>query len=192
VILGVLLGVAVSVYSFVETLKITIAKEEVELIKFGETKTIARSEINSVFLDGKNLVLLGHDSKPLYNGKTDSQPERLATAFRQHNYPWANGDPFSNDYRRWVPELPDISIGAHALFKARAHAIKNNDVVDIADLSKELEKLDIVVRDKNGHQYWRKTRSGQALIQDNDTLQDQLADNTSSAKVMTEEANKDQ
>ena len=47
-----------------------------------------RSAVAEVFLDGKDLVLLGPDSNELAREKTDQSATRLADAFTRHGYPW--------------------------------------------------------------------------------------------------------
>ncbi|MFS8514428.1 MAG: DUF308 domain-containing protein, partial [Planifilum fulgidum] len=83
-------------------------------------------------------------------------PEDLAEAFQNHGYPWsADGDPFKDRYRRWVPDLPELPPSAHALLKVRERALKEKNKKDIAELREELAKIGYIVRDEGVNQYWR-------------------------------------
>src|SRR5690606_19175879 len=83
-------------------------------------------------------------------------PEDLAEAFQNHGYPWsADGDPFKDRYRRWVPDLPELPPSAHALLKVRERALKEKNKKDIAELREELAKIGYIVRDEGVNQYGR-------------------------------------
>ena len=116
-----------------------------------------------MFLDGKQLVLLGHETDELAREGGDlPDAERLEAAFRAHGYPWVpGGDPHKDEYRRWVEDLPDLPAGADAVLKARARALDRGDKEDAAQLRQELGKLGIVVRDEGKRQFWRRTRPGE-------------------------------
>ena len=63
---------------------------------------LERTAVADVFLDGKDLVLLGHDSNELARERTDRPAARLADAFTRHGYPWrTDGDPRAGDFRLW-------------------------------------------------------------------------------------------
>jgi len=84
-----------------------------------------------------------------------------AAAFRKHGYPWSDdGDPHRDQYRRWVPDMPDLPASANALLKARELALQKKDKTDAEDLRKELARLGYVVREEGTRQYWRKIPGG--------------------------------
>jgi hypothetical protein len=60
------------------------------------------------------------------------------------------------EYRRWVPDTPDLPIGADALLKARQRALDSDQGGDVAELRDELARLGVVVRDEAKRQYWRR------------------------------------
>lgn len=99
----------------------------------------------------------------------DEKPEKVENAFRKHNYEWAaDGDPFKDQFRRWIPDAPELSPGAHALLKARHKALKDEETDDVEEFRLELAQLGIVVRDEDTRQYWRKAETYPPNIQHRD------------------------
>lgn len=79
-------------------------------------------------MDHKRLVLLGTAGYELVREEIDEKPVNVEKAFRQHHYEWAtDGDPFKDQFRRWIPDAPDLSQGAHALLKARHKALQDEE-----------------------------------------------------------------
>jgi hypothetical protein len=117
-----------------------------------------RTAIADVFLDGKDLVLLGHDSNELAQEKTDRPAARLADAFGRHGYPWrAEGDPRASQFRLWSETARGLPAAARPMLSMRARALKEKKAADAADLRAELINLGVVVRHEGGKQYWRLT-----------------------------------
>ncbi|MGW0435986.1 YqeB family protein [Micromonospora sp. NPDC003197] len=156
-VLGGLAGLVLAFLGVQESLTITVANDRVTLKRGdGGVQAVDRSAVAGVFLDGKHLVLLGRSTDELAREKSDLDAARLTNAFRAHGYPWlAEGDPYRNDYRRWVPGLPELPAGADALLKARDRALRNGENRDAVELRTELAQLGVVVRDEEKRQYWR-------------------------------------
>ncbi|MEU7154976.1 YqeB family protein [Streptomyces chrestomyceticus] len=157
VAVGALLGLAVAFFAEREYVTADIGPDQAALTVDGVTRTVPRAATAAVFRDGKNLVLLGHDTAELVRMRGDFDADRFAAAFARHGYPWhPDGDPYAADFRRWVAAQPDLSGAAHALFKARAHALKKDEKKDAEQLREELARLGVVVRDdKDKAQHWR-------------------------------------
>lgn len=156
-VLGLLAGLVLAYIAVKESLIITITDQEVQLEKDKNTHTIALKDIDMVFLDGKQLVLLGKSGFELVREKNDQSAIQVSNAFKKHGYPWSSeGDPFKDEYRRWVQDIPDISPAANALMKAREIALQEKEEEDIKDLRRELAKLGYIVREEGTRQYWRK------------------------------------
>lgn len=149
---GLVIGVLLALTAHSESLTVEVAADQVTLTD-GEnrTSTFPRERVSAVFRDGSRLVLLGPDTGELARKPHDLSVPRLAEAFRAHGYPWSDGDPHAEEYRRWVPDMPGLPTGANALFTARNKAGSD----DSAELRAELAKLGVVVRDDKGKQYWR-------------------------------------
>lgn len=155
--LGLIIGLVIAAVAVKETLVVTITDEEVQLDKDGHKQTIERKEINTIFLDGKQLVILGKSGHELARDKIDESPSTVIDAFKRHGYSWSSeGDPFKQEYRRWVLDSPDLSPAANALMKAREIALQKKDAKDIKELRNEIIKLGYIVREEETRQYWRK------------------------------------
>ncbi|RNL87657.1 hypothetical protein EFW17_00505 [Halostreptopolyspora alba] len=156
-ILGVATGVVLALVSESEYTTVTVDDNKVTLRNDTATRTVERADVTAVFRDGAALVLLGPDTGELarQGGDMPAQ-ERLRAAFRRHGYPWRDdGDPHAEHYQRWVEDLPDLSASAHALLKARARALEREDRSDAEQLRSELAGLGVVLRDREGKQFWR-------------------------------------
>jgi hypothetical protein len=156
VTVGALLGLFAALVLLHESLSVRVSDRRVVLTIRDESEEFARDKIRLVFPDGKQLVLLGHHSEELAREDCGLDKRRLADAFTEHGYAWADADPYSAEFRRWVPGTPGLPEGANALFKAREKALKKEgDAEDARELRKELARVGVVVRDEDKRQYWR-------------------------------------
>jgi hypothetical protein len=157
VTLGVLGGVLMAVQVMRDSLRVVVRDDRLTVSRQDRSTVVARPGVAAVFLDGGRLVVLDAAGRELARERSDQRPGRLAGAFAGHGWPWRDGgDPYRERYRRWVPEYPDLPAGAHALFTARERALRRGDGEDAADLRAELARLDLVVRDEDKRQYWRR------------------------------------
>lgn len=161
--LGVAGGLVVAVLAEQDYVRVTVEDDQLTVTRGGSSRRVPRASVEAVFLDGKQLVLLGHETDELVREGGDlPDAERLQAAFRAHGYPWVpGGDPHKDEYRRWVEDLPDLPAGADAVLKARARALDRGDKEDAAQLRLELGKLGLVVRNEGKRQFWRRTRPGE-------------------------------
>jgi hypothetical protein len=161
--LGVAGGLVVAVLAEQDYVRVIVEDDQLTVTRGGSSRRVRRASVEAVFLDGKQLVLLGHETDEVVREGGDlPDAERLEAAFRAHGYPWVpGGDPHKDEYRRWVEDLPDLPAGADAVLKARARALDRGDKEDAAQLRLELGKLGIVVRDEGKRQFWRRTRPGE-------------------------------
>jgi hypothetical protein len=155
---GAVVGLGLAFMGALETLSVRITDGEVTLTRGDITHKVSRNAVRAVFVDGKQLVLLGREAEELAREGFDLGADRLRDGFLAHGYPWAAaGDPYREEFRRWVPEDPELPGSAGALLKARAKALEKGDKTDIAELRTELAKLGVVVREEAKRQYWRRT-----------------------------------
>jgi hypothetical protein len=150
----------VAVLAEQDYVRVTVDDDQVTVARGASQRSLPRAWIGAVFLDGRQLVLLGHATDELAREGGDlPDAKRLEAAFAAHGYPWTpGGDPHRDEYRRWVEDLPDLPAGADAVLKARARALDKGDKEDAAQLREELGKLGIVVREEGKRQFWRRTR----------------------------------
>lgn len=165
--LGAVAGLAVAFLAERDYLRLTISDRKLTVVHAETSRTFERKAVSAIFMDGKDLVLLGHATEELLRERGDVDTKRLGPALRDHGYPWRpDGDPYRADFRRWVEDTPDLPAGANAVLKARARALERSDAGDAAELRSELAKLGIVVRDESKRQFWRLTLPG-SLDEDN-------------------------
>ena len=152
---GGVLGLGVAYAAIAESLKVTVSGAEIRVARDETARTIARADVDAVFLDGKALVVLDPESRQLLREKHESTAAEVQRAFRAYGYPWVEGDPYADLYRRWVPDTPDLPGTANAVLAAREVMLKKKSAKDVAELRDEVEKLGFVVRDDGIRQYWR-------------------------------------
>jgi hypothetical protein len=159
--IGTVAGLVLAFFAEQESLTVAVSHGQVSMKRGEFARRIERASVNAVFLDGKQLVLLGREAEELAREASDLDAERIQAAFLAHGYPWrADGDPYKDEYRLWVEDTPDLPAGADALLKARARALGRGDDgrEDAAELRAELARLGVVVREEKKRQYWRRVR----------------------------------
>lgn len=154
-ILGLIAGITLTFMSFHESLEISIYDDRVRLKLRNEEMILEKKDISLVFLDRKQLVLLGNDEKEIFRYKQELNKNTVGAAFLKHNYPWSDSEPFKEDFKKWVVDCPDLSPAANALLKAREIAMDNGDDKEAFQLAKELWKLRVSVKEYDDRQYYR-------------------------------------
>ncbi len=150
---GLLLGLVIQH----EQLTLRLSDDRVVLMSRGREHTFRRDAVATVFRDGKHLVLLGHDGGELTRQDCALNAAHVTDAFTAHGYPWADTDPYQQEFRRWVPDTPGLPEGANAILKARQKSLEKKGAADddVRELREELARLGVVVRDEKRRQYWR-------------------------------------
>lgn len=155
-IIGSAAGLAFSYLAAKDSLAVTVSPNGAEFDRGGIVREVSRAGVTAVYLDGKQLVVLGPHTEELAREKSDLSRRELREAFVAHGYPWRDdGDPHRAEFRRWVEDTPALPVGADALLKARARALDKGDGADAAELRAELSRLGVVVRDEKKRQYVR-------------------------------------
>nr|WP_240979861.1 hypothetical protein [Streptomyces sp. HNM0574] len=153
---GLLGGLALGLLAAHEALTVRVSDADVELDVRDAPRTFTRAGTGLAFRDAGRLVLLAPDGTELAREKSGLNPQRLAAAFTAHGWPWADGDPYGADFRRWVRGAAGLPAGADALFAARERALgAKGDARDARELRAELARLGLVVREESTRQYWR-------------------------------------
>ncbi|MGA4951179.1 hypothetical protein NCG97_01820 [Streptomyces lydicamycinicus] len=156
---GTVLGLIVGLIAQHEELSVVVSAERITFTRKKKDQEFARDRVVQAFLDGRQLVLLGDDGGELARETCDLDAQRVADAFRAHGYAWVDEDPYKDDFRRWVPDMPGLSQEANALLKARARLLeKKSSAEDLRELREELARLGVVVRDERRRQHWRLIR----------------------------------
>lgn len=154
-ILGLIAGVAFTFLAFHESLEISLYDDKV-VLKLRDDETILnKNDIALVFMDKKQIVLIGHDKKELFRFKQELTKHTVGAAFIKHHYPWSDTDPFHKDFKTWVVDSPDLSPAANALLKARKIALEAGNDEEAFQLVQELWKLRVSVKENDKRQYYR-------------------------------------
>ncbi|MFV2102885.1 hypothetical protein [Micromonospora sp. LOL_024] len=159
VAVGVLVGLVIAAIGNAERVRVTVSGHQAQLRLGSAEREFGRRDTGAVFVDGKDLVLLGTDDGELVRQRGDVAVERLADAFREHGWPWVDADPHQTAYRRWVPGLPGLPAGADALVRARQNALEHDRGDEARELRAELARYGVVVRDDGKRQHFRLIRS---------------------------------
>ncbi|MFI5912926.1 hypothetical protein [Dactylosporangium sp. NPDC051541] len=153
---GVLLGAAAGVVAVQEALRVTVGADSLTVVRGDKRVSIARRDVEAVFVDGKLLVVLDRQSRQLVRDRLDNAGSaRVSRTFLELGYPWVAADPYAELFRRWVPDLPDLPAAVNALLTARAKALEAKSGGDAEELRDEVQKLGYTVRDAGSVQHWR-------------------------------------
>ncbi|MEU9117202.1 hypothetical protein AB0D04_36980 [Streptomyces sp. NPDC048483] len=157
---GSVVGLVVGFIAQHEELVIRLSDERVVLTRKGRDQGFPLDAIATVCRDGERLILLGHDGGELAREECDLNAGRLADAFTEHGYAWADADPHHDEFRRWVPGTPELPEAVNAFLNARQKTLekKGPSDDDVRELREELARLGVVVRDEKRRQYWRTFR----------------------------------
>src|SRR5690625_4664728 len=87
-VVGIIAGFIFTLYAFHETLKVTISDSEVKLAVKEKVEIIMKKDIYTVFMEEKQLILLGANGVELYRGQPETKKGLIEDAFKRHDYPW--------------------------------------------------------------------------------------------------------
>jgi hypothetical protein len=153
---GVLLGLVLGLVAVHEALRVIVEQNELVVVRGDSRRTVARRDVDAVFVDGKVLVVLDRESRQVVRDRLDNAGNaRVERAFRVHGYPWVDGDPFAELFRRWIPGLPDLPAAVNAVLVARGKALEARAAADADELRDEVQKLGYTVRDVGKVQHFR-------------------------------------
>jgi len=157
---GAVAGLAFGLFAQYDQLAIRLTDQHVLLTSRGRELEFPHDSVDTVFRDGRQLVLLGHNGGELARQECGLGFRRVADAFTAYDYTWADADPHKDEFRRWVPDALGLPEGANAILKARQELLKDEDPSDsdVQELREELARLGVVVRDEKKRQYWRTFR----------------------------------
>ena len=157
----VVAGLVVALLIFDTVLEIDVDDEQVTFRSGDRHERALRRDVQAVFYDGKQVVLVDAADRELLRGEPERKRAYVEAVFRQYGYPWLDDDPYASQFTRWDPDTVDLPPGANALFAARALAHRKHAEDDLHEFRAALAALDVVVRDAGKTQFWR--RSGESM-----------------------------
>jgi hypothetical protein len=158
VCLWLAIGVGLAVTEARKATVVTLTDTLLRLDRAGAPLTLDRADVGAVFSDGRLLVVLGPDSRPVFRDTHEVPTAALAAAFRRHGYPWHDADPFAGEFRPWHAGDPSLPPAVDAVLAARLGALTRNAHQEVHDLGRAADRLGYVVRETGATQYWRAVR----------------------------------
>jgi len=89
---GVALGLGFAVLWAGDRLIVTVSAHRVTLVRGDKTRRI-EADLEAVYREGKELVMVTSDGRELVREKTDLGTPELAKAFTEHGLPWLDEPP---------------------------------------------------------------------------------------------------
>jgi hypothetical protein len=136
-------------------MSVDVSHDRVTLKKDDKSFGFGRNEVESVFADGKQLVLLSPSGAELARETSDLSRAKLEAAFTGQGYRWRDADPFAAEFRMWVEHTPELPPDVNALFAARSKAISKYEQEEAAELAREIRRRGVSVKDEKKRQYYR-------------------------------------
>lgn len=154
-IAGLLLGIILSMFIYSDILKLEVNKNYITVEKDDRKFDIEKKDISSIFKDRKNLIILNNDSLELLNESTDYTVEQLRETFTRFHYPWAEEDPYIDDYFEWKIDHSELNQQANRILYDRRQALRDDDEKKSKDLKNDLSELGVIVKDHDKKQFVR-------------------------------------
>lgn len=158
-VLGLVGAGFIATASHTEALRLTIYDDHVEYGQNGAEGWIDRSDVSRVYVDGRYLVFLNRVGTVRHRLDADALSKtRVADAFRAHDYPWSETDPYDAQYVTWIDGRPEFSEHEHALLRKLQAARKCDDAETQTDVTTELADAGLVTRERRGKTQVRHVR----------------------------------
>ncbi|WP_157249523.1 YqeB family protein [Nonomuraea typhae] len=159
--LGLVAGLVLAFLFIADYVGVVVDDDRAVFTHGDDRQEVRRAEAAAVFLDGKHLVVQGHQTEELVRTRGElPEAADLERAFLAHGYPWVSGDPLAAEFRLWADGHPDLDAAAHSYMRLRARALEKDQKDDAGELRGELARLGVVVREEGKKQYWRRLPSG--------------------------------
>jgi hypothetical protein len=159
---GALVGIGAAAAAAKRTVTVSVGDDDVVVVMGAgdgdRRRTVARAEVEAIFLDGRNIVVQGADSRRLISARLDASRPAIAQAFRERGYRWLEKDPNDGEYRRWRPEGDELPAEVNAVLAARAAALRKRSTAEAHDLAEALHRLGYDVREDGTRQDWRRLK----------------------------------
>lgn len=156
-VVGVAVGQWLAAAAVRDSLSVTVDADSVVTRHGDDERYIACSQVDSVFTDPKDLVVLGPDGREVFRGPaTDLPANTLAEVFEKHGYPWlGRRDPHEAEYRKWIDGHPDLDPESNSLLRARRRALDSGKRAEADEIHERLQDRGILVRDRDKVQQYR-------------------------------------
>lgn len=137
-----------------EILKLNIMKDNIEVNINGKSFTMGGFGV--AFKEGKKLFIFSKTGRELLLEKTDYTPQTLKETLGRFNYQWLSQDPYSGEYFEWLTEDERLNSRANDVLYKRKEALREDNKERAAELKKDLDEMNIYVKDTGGKQMVRR------------------------------------
>ncbi|MGE7624331.1 YqeB family protein [Viridibacillus sp. NPDC096237] len=152
---GLVASIILTLLIYDEILNIYIS-EDTLAFKIGKIDmSYDKDNISYIYVDHKDLVVIGHEGHELFRYKKELSTKILKEELGERGYLFKDGNPYKEQFKKWVPGLTDLPLEANALLKARDVALKNDDSEEALQIVFELWKLHVSVKEIESKQYYR-------------------------------------
>ena len=149
------LGLVVVASAMTESMSVTITDTELRLHKGDWNRTIPRTDVDAVFMEGKRLVVLDRESRQLVRDAAHAPASALSATLRAYGYRWRDADPYQGLYRRWWTDTPELPEAVNKVLAARELALKRKAADEVRELGDAVQRLGFAIREEGPRQYWR-------------------------------------
>lgn len=154
-IVGIIIGILLSLEVYNETLKMEINDQEILIKKDNKEIITKKADIKEIYMEDNEVVIISKKGQELLRETTDINKEEIRNIFTYHHYPWCDHDPYADEYILWTLENQSFGEKINSILYERRNAIRDGDKKKANHLKKDLGELGIIVKDRNGNQYVR-------------------------------------
>jgi hypothetical protein len=155
VTLWLVLGLLVVRSAMTESARVTVTDAALRLDRGDWSRTVARTDVDVAYAEGKRLVVLDRASRQLISEPVQAPVAAVADALRARGYPWRDGDPYEGLYRRWWTDTPELPEAVNKVLAARELALRRKAADEVRELGDAVQRLGFAVREEGPRQYWR-------------------------------------
>lgn len=103
VLVWLVFGLGIAFVAKRESARATVSDQSVDVAFQGTSTSFPRDTIMAIFPCGKHTVFLDRESRILFDEPMEAPLVGQREAFRRHQYPWLDEDPFADRYEPWRP-----------------------------------------------------------------------------------------
>lgn len=119
---------------------------------------LPKSVMQHIFAEKSDLVVLGDGAREVYRGAVEDELlPGLRKALADRGYPrLESADPYGDDFVPWTEGVGDVDDECEVLLLARRRALMDDRPGAAEEALDELRRRGIMVRDRDGHQQFRR------------------------------------
>lgn len=156
--IGAIAGILFSFIIYNDALKMKITSESIHISKDEQKKQITKSNVKTVFIEKRQVVVIDQAGREWLREPSDINPIKIKDTFLMHGFPWVEQDPYKQEYSLWKLEDERFSKRVNAILYERRNAIREGNSKKTEHLRKDLNELEVFVKDEGENQYVRSVK----------------------------------